>query len=88
MTLFDKIKYWYGYSKLAEITCNLKYMLKCICKKYLVEFAENIILKIAEKILDKHNGSALINNVYIQRMSKDFRRWVYSEGYRIYKQER
>ena len=47
----------------------------------------NIILKLAEKILAKNpHWSPEVNGVILQRMSKDFHSWAYSEGYKLFKE--
>jgi hypothetical protein len=47
-----------------------------------------LIINLAYKILDKNGGCMRLDNIYIVRMSSDFKEWVYSEGYELYKNKK
>jgi len=49
-----------------------------------MEIIEKFILKKAEMIIAKKGGSKFVNGVFVCRMSKEFHKWVYNEGYEIF----
>jgi hypothetical protein len=46
-----------------------------------VRLYEKIIMSLAYKLIDKRGGRIRHNDVWIIRMSDDFKKWVYSDGY-------
>jgi len=49
---------------------------------------DKLILKLANKILIKNGGRQFVDNVYLVRMSKEFKEWTYTTGYGIFTLEK
>jgi hypothetical protein len=57
-------------------------------EKGLIFMIEKIILKLAVSILQRHaDWSPEINCVKLQIMSKDFHKWCYGYGYKLFERE-
>jgi hypothetical protein len=55
-------------------------------RKLIRNLTRKIILSAANRILAGMGGRAEVDGIYLVRMSREFKDWTYSKGYKIFKE--